>query len=95
MSVNLGKGQSYPAFQHTFLGTASPARILPGRTGEIMSAITIQALGAICGSTCEGVTLYVDTCPEAGERGILRVDLTVAEVKHLRRVLKNAITPYL
>lgn len=83
---------SYPVMADSYLGTSTGAVILPGRKGELFAAVTLQALGAVCGETVEAVTLYVDTCPADGERGVMRLHLTVAEVKHLRRVLKNAIT---
>lgn len=89
----MDKRHSYPVMQDSYLGTSTPAVVLPGRQGETLAAVTIQALGSVCGETVEAVTLYVDTCPEDGERGVMRLHLTVAEVKHLRRVLKNAITP--
>lgn len=97
MSDNTGKGQSYPVLEDSYLGTNTPAVLLPTRLGEKTCAITIQALGQytyeadVPGGTCVSVDLYVDTCPEAGELGVLRVSLTVAEAKHLRRVLKNAL----
>lgn len=97
MSDNTVKGQSYPVLEDSYLGTSTPAVLLPNARGEKTCAITIQALGQygyaadVPDGTCVGVDLYVDTCPEAGELGVLWVSLTVAEAKHLRRVLKNAL----
>lgn len=91
MSVN--NPQSYPVKADSYLGTTAAARLGHEWGGETTdAAVTIQAIGAIFNGVCEGVSLYVDTCPAAGEKGVLRVELTVAEVKHLRKILKAAIT---
>ncbi len=88
----MDKRHSYPKMDATYLGTSTPAVVLPGRVGETLAAVTIQALGAVVpGEPVEAVTLYVDTCPADGERGVMRLHLTVAEVKHLQQVLQYAL----
>lgn len=85
--------KSYPVLKDTYLGTTGAARISQGGDPSREAALTFQVLrDDRSENEVQAVMLYVDTCPEDGERSVLRVRLTRAEAKHLRKVLKNALT---